>query len=551
VDSPAGSPTKLVATVPSGGTWTGANSLLVNTINIPSGFQNQSSTCATPSSGLQIFVNGGDGYHYLKDGTYREKGITDIDATLLAELPQKTTHPPIDLPVEFKTSGSMTFFPQIQRFAAGTQPDLGYYYDALDYTVSYMILDNGAQLTVLPGTAIGVRFDWVYGFIPASGSTFISQGMPTKPITYAPISLVQEGPFLYGVYPGFTISFAPEYWPYEDYNPQGDPPPALDFRFSDFCLSSGLGFHFWTGMPMRFFSDFWRYTPITSAMDLSMRDCSMHGGWLHFGEPNGNVVTPVDYGGPTMRGSICWLNSLFDRVNISVDPDTGRSYWGSPHDYTAPTVDVSLVASNNLFHGGWLFLQPVNLQPGATEGAWAFTNNMFDKVVFSQDAEQPLDHDFNAYWRCTQDELTPGQQSALAGAFEVDTALAHNRKWDAAPPYQPGPLGDFYIDNSTHTVVYQAGSCTPAEAGLFHYTTSSSQQTKEATAPKIDIGLHYIAVNPTGANAGQPQDYDLDGKIRVRSQHLTFSSTAFRARRSERSRSRRRPNRLTAWPTAA
>jgi hypothetical protein len=38
----------------------------------------------------------------------------------------------------------------------------------------------------------------------------------------------------------------------------------------------------------------------------------------------------------------------------------------------------------------------------------------------------------------------------------------------AALPYQAGPFGDFYLPNTTP--LYGAGSDTPANLGLYHYT---------------------------------------------------------------------------------
>ena len=46
----------------------------------------------------------------------------------------------------------------------------------------------------------------------------------------------------------------------------------------------------------------------------------------------------------------------------------------------------------------------------------------------------------------------------------------------AAPPYQTGPFGDYYLPITTP--LYHAGSRTANDAGLFHYTTRVDQ-TKE------------------------------------------------------------------------
>src|SRR5205814_8418343 len=114
--------------------------------------------------------------------------------------------------------------------------DLGFYYDALDYTVAEMIL-NGGKVTVQPGTAIGMRVDYVpdsgqwtlAGFEAWEGATIISRGTPNAPITFVGNPLVQES--WSGLAP--VVSFLPWYDP----NIQDLSPPTLDFRFSNFYLT--------------------------------------------------------------------------------------------------------------------------------------------------------------------------------------------------------------------------------------------------------------------------------------------------------------------------
>ena len=168
----------------------------------------------------------------------------------------------------------------------------------------------------------------------------------------------------------------------------------------------------------------------------------------------------------------------------------------------AATVDLRVAATNNTFHGGWLFLAPAP----SMAGNWVLENNLFDKVVLARDDSQPLDYDYNAYWPCAgywpddpNGELYPGQIPHLR-----DPA-AHEFDLDEAPSYQRGPLGDFYIYNSATSPLHGAGSCTPAQAGLYHYTTTSVAQTKEADSAHVDIGVHYVAVDSTG----KPKDSDM------------------------------------------
>ncbi len=246
-------------------------------------------------------------------------------------------------------------------------------------------------------------------------------------------------------------------------------------------------------------------------MSLSMRDCNLHNGWLHLGEPNGAVIPPVyqencgwpeewrPLCGPSIPGSVTLVNNLFDRVNIDLDPDTGPCWWAGP--YATPTIDMRLAATNNLFRGGWLFMEPISASAG---NCWVFQNNLFDKTVFAQDANQPLNQDYNGYWQCDpQTELLVGQANKLKLDAAHDVLLA------AEPPYDSGrPLGSFYLEDDSPLA--GAGSCPPAGAGLYHYTTRTSQA-KEANADKVSIGMHYIALETTGETAGQPKDSDTDG----------------------------------------
>jgi len=112
-------------------------------------------------------VNAGN-YYLAANSTFHKSGTASISQRLQTELQSKTTYAPVSIAPFAHVTGQMTLSPQAQRYTGGA-PDLGYYYDALDYTVADMILDGGT-LTVLPGTAIGCRFD--YGYDDAYGDYF-------------------------------------------------------------------------------------------------------------------------------------------------------------------------------------------------------------------------------------------------------------------------------------------------------------------------------------------------------------------------------------------
>src|SRR5881394_2891763 len=107
-----------------------------------------------------------------------------------------------------EVTGELTLFPQAPRYVSGA-PDLGYWYDALDYSLAEMTVYHGGTVTVQPGTAIGLRTDYdvdlqwrsFSGFNTFEGATIVSRGTPNAPITYVPNPLVQEAwSFVQGVY---------------------------------------------------------------------------------------------------------------------------------------------------------------------------------------------------------------------------------------------------------------------------------------------------------------------------------------------------------------
>jgi hypothetical protein len=82
-------------------------------------------------------------------------------------------------------------------------------------------------------------------------------------------------------------------------------------------------------------------------------------------------------------------------------------------------------------------------------------------------------------------------------------AGANDKTLTAAPPYQTGPLGDYYLP--TTTLLHDAGSRSAADAGLAQYTTQTSQ-TKDTF--QVDIGLHYVATS--SSTSATPKDTDGD-----------------------------------------
>ena len=456
-------------------------------------------TVINPSTTNFQTANAGN-YYLTAQSSYHKTGTTNISPALLAELKHKTTCAPIVFPAFQTIAGELTLLPQAPRYTNGP-PDLGYYYAPLDYTFGW--LRSFGRITVEPGTVIGMRneyspkhhhYTW-FGFDLREGSTFTSHGTPQQPNTFTDVQLVQEQ----FEYPSLA-SFVPDFFPSTD----NAPPPALDFRFSNFyILDSRL--HFWSGYD--WYAD---YVPSPdSLVNWNLQDCQFHGGRICLGTPDDGTVfgAPPDfiYG----AGAITWRNNLFDGVSLELNP---TFYW-TP--FAAINCDLSFQANNNLFRGGnWFILVPIP----ATAGNGTFQDNLFEKLDLLQDTNSPLDYAYNGYWPKTASELLWSGRDIgrlLPTATSGTTNGLHEVTFPTAPPYQVGPLGNYYLPNSTP--LYHAGSQTPGEAGLYHYTTRLDQ-IKEgdeyiAFNNQVNIGLHYVAVTNNQLSTGnyQPKDSDGDG----------------------------------------
>jgi hypothetical protein len=440
------------------------------------------------------FETSGLGACYIPaDSVFRGKGTTSVGTALLTDLKTRTTQVPVDFPRFMLLTGDLTLFPQGARYVSGS-PDLGYWYPVMDYTVGRMRV-NGGTIRVMPGTVIGTRQELVMvipytlythvGFELQEGSTFLSHGLPNRPIIYAATKAVQETTdAAFGLYrvsydmPD-TILFCPEFQP----NPQDSPPPVLDFRFSQFHALP-TAFHLWSG-----YGYDWDFEPsAVSRQYWRLRDCTLQGGEILVGLPTW-VTRNIVWG----DGSIEWTNNTFDRVDVTLDPT-----WLA--DGFAMNVDLAFHAQQNLFRGQRVFLNPIP----ATEGNWLFSDNLFDKVAFEFYGTEPLDHGHNAYWRRVGGELDAGQTDRLTPPSATDVLLT------AAPPYLNGPFGGHYL--STSSELYNTGkrgSRTPAEAGLFHYTTRTDQTKDGSQSGNLIIGRHYVAA--VNSWTALPRDTDGDG----------------------------------------
>jgi hypothetical protein len=454
----------------------------------------------TPNA-TNLLVSGMGGFYLAENSPFHGAGTTNISPALRTMLWNKSTHAPMNLAANLIVSGAITLSPQTPRYANGT-PDLGYYYDVLDYTVAG-VFQEGGQVTVLPGTAIAVRNDvlptaggqfygTIYGFYLAQGGSFTSHGTPERPNIFAVASLVQEranvefAQYLLNA-AAYSSAFLPGIVTFTaDFQPGDGAPPRLDFRFCKSYLPSH-NLHFTGGTSS---DNAWVFSG-DSAVQLQYQDCQFNGGEINFGPPNLNEFQTDSVIG---SGKVTLRNNTFDGVNVNLNP----TYFGASQ---VMNCDLQITAQNNLFRGGrWLHLQPVP----ASDGNWLFTDNLFDGIHFYQGTNAPMEFDNNGYWPLTALQLTGnGDASQLRAVAGANQAGGHEVVLSALPPYTNGLFGKFYLTQTTP--LYQAGSRTAADAGLAQYTTFANQG-KDASGQPVNIGLHYVA-----ATNSLPLDSDHDG----------------------------------------
>jgi hypothetical protein len=245
-------------------------------------------------------------------------------------------------------------------------------------------------------------------------------------------------------------------------------------------------------------------------VDLTAQDCAFYGGRINLGNPDVYSL-PVTQVYPASAMHL--LNNTFDDTALNLEP-TFYQYLGPTN---TPNIDFAFQAYNNLFRRSpVIHLEPVP----ASAGNWLFKDNLFDKTAFIQSVEgvsAPLDYGYNGNYPLELSELGSIVYRFGFGTNQLAVTATGDGFVDGtgdvpllqAPPYQTGPLGNYYLPDTTP--LYGAGSDTPANLGLYHYMTQTNQfkEGSEVSGHMANIGLHYIAT----ANAGStvPKDTDGDG----------------------------------------
>ena len=319
------------------------------------------------NSPIPIFQIVGSGSYYLAPNSlYRGAGTTNINPTLLAELRQKTTYPPI---VYSNTNISMakTFSPQAQRDTNAA--DMGYHYDPIDY--AFGGVHAASNLTFTAGTVVG----WFE--LPGSGNTGYGISLPksakvtyngtvTSPCVQARYSTVQEGGNGNWTNKGWLGGIV------GDGNAPGDATVAseVDASFTRFAELA---------------NDPNNVRDYTSCFILRANNCEF---WSS------------DQGGYGMW--LCLTNCLFD-----------RTYVGLQSGSCSPLTCALMAIRNCTFHGGLVLTTHWGDWPAA------IIDSAFDGTDLSQMDASDTYCDHNAF-------LTNANRLPMHGAHDVTNIISFN-----------------------------------------------------------------------------------------------------------------------------
>jgi len=319
------------------------NSLLVAVTNW--GTLSLTNSTAILSSSTGVFQSVGAGYHYLPtSSTNRNAGTTNINATLLQELKNKTVDAP---PVWTNLITTNTIFsPQV--FRDTDTPDRGFHYDPIDYAVGYVTVSNATLSIIVTNAALGITNATAIASFgsPAPGiwlrgeANLCAEGSPIYPIRFTRFVAVQEQPYQWGGAYASVVQIGTS------------TTGSLGLRFVRLDQYP-LGVPFY---PF-YLDDDWNFN------SLLIRDSELFQGdlFLYFSKTNN---TP----------SITLVNNQFENVGHVA------ALWGR----------IKVDAYNNLFHWGEYYFI------GDGTSVWTAKDNAFDNCAIS-DLGTPWVNDYNAY----------------------------------------------------------------------------------------------------------------------------------------------------------
>ncbi len=325
------------------------NSLMIQITN-SSTVKSSPTYCATAASTNGIFQSVGAGSCYLATNGWRGIGTTSINASLLADLTNRTTYPPLILTNDFTTDTVLA--PVVPRNTG--VPDLGYHYDPIDYAFCGNVLSN-ATLVLTNGVAVAVY--GTKGIELQTGAKFYSVGTPMKLNHLVRYQAVQEQPTQWGT-SNSTVSLFNLAATYSVL-------PSLNFRFSDISLLSAH-------INKRFMVNLNTYYLVTN---MSFTDCQLRGGYLYF----------LPYYTDSRTMTLAATNNLVERCA-----------WSMTQGYSSSTTPFAVFFYNNLFR-----LSTITLVDSISTAAWAIFDNFFDQTTLTSSGAVTPNNGYNGYYSTT------------------------------------------------------------------------------------------------------------------------------------------------------
>jgi hypothetical protein len=373
------------------------------------------------SSPYPIFQTVGAGSYYLATNSpYRNAGTTNITSSLLTELRQKTTYPPV-IYSNITISVNTNLSPQAQRDTDA--PDLGYHYDPIDYIVDNVAVTNAA-LTITNGTVIAYC-NFTNGISLRDGSSITSSGSPLYPNWFVHYSLVQEQSVILGA-TAFSSVLAVK----PNHN-SGVQPTGI-FRFTKFASPAAGPGHLYDAQNS------------SSYTNLLVQDCEFYGGATTFGGSTNTVAF--------LR------NNLLFRTVFSAANSPASSY---------------LALTNNLFWGSSSISFVTSNSP-----SWYAYDNAFDSSSGISSGTQPLaGAAYNAY-NNSSGLLYPTNandlRSSSALAYKVSFLGSYYQPTNSALLHKGNPTADLVgLYHYTVTTNQVVESTNRVSIG-YHYVATDS-----------------------------------------------------------------------------
>ena len=393
------------------------------------------------------FQTVGAGSYYLAGGcAFTNAGTTNIDATLLAGLKQRTTYPPI-VYANATISTNLILGLQAPR-DTNAAPDLGYHYDPLDYVFGGC--DLYTNLTLAAGTAVGWYEDYgsvyssgqPYGISLNDGANFTSTGTATQPCWLARTMTVQEGG---------NGNWTGRGWMGEIMiNGSGSGiVPQLNNQFTKWSTLAGDG---------NLFRDRWDHGKGTFS------NCEFYIGGL------------ATYD----QSSLYFTNCLFFRDGIY---------------FFDQSAALTFTFQNCTFYDGFIAMCRFT---GQSSSFWTIKNTTFDGTGFSITDNFNGDTNYTAF---DYNAYNTNNLSGLAYAYpytppptNILEDVGTHDVFGGAYNWQSSWLGNFYLPSNSPLI--DQGSTTAGQLGLAFFTTQTNQMMESNTV--VDIGYHYVAVNTNG-----------------------------------------------------